>query len=115
MWYELIYIFNFNLKSDYFTLIESFRASPILPVTLESYIIGTIIDDTLIKAPPKGETPIIFASPTRLAFSLYSINGLPKISFDDIDYTEQVDYIIPNPPTDKDIKEALTMFSVKDL
>lgn len=35
--------------------------------------------------------------------------------FDDIDYTEQVDYIIPNPPTDKDIKEALTMFSVKDL
>ena len=35
--------------------------------------------------------------------------------FDDIDYTEQVDYIIPNPPTDKVIKEALTMFSVKDL
>ena len=35
--------------------------------------------------------------------------------FDDIDYTEQVDYIMPNPPTDKDIKEALTMFSVKDL
>lgn len=28
--------------------------------------------------------------------------------FDDIDYTEAVDYLIPNPPTDEEIKQLLT-------
>ena len=28
--------------------------------------------------------------------------------FDDIDYTEAVDWLIPNPPTDEEIKSVLT-------
>jgi len=28
--------------------------------------------------------------------------------FDDIDYTEEVEYVIPNPPTDEDVKKTLT-------
>lgn len=32
--------------------------------------------------------------------------------FDDIDYTEAVDYIIPNPPSDEEIKRGLTEFSI---
>ena len=35
--------------------------------------------------------------------------------FDDIDYTEQVDYIIPNPPTDAQIKQQLTDFATQGL
>lgn len=31
--------------------------------------------------------------------------------FDDIDYTETVDWLIPNPPTEEVIKEALTEFA----
>lgn len=31
--------------------------------------------------------------------------------FDDIDYTETVDWLIPNPPTEEEIKEALTEFA----
>lgn len=31
--------------------------------------------------------------------------------FDDIDYTETVDWLIPNPPTEEKIKEALTEFA----
>ena len=35
--------------------------------------------------------------------------------FDDVDYTEAVDYLIPNPPTDEEIKHGLTEFSVQGL
>lgn len=35
--------------------------------------------------------------------------------FDDVDYTEKVDYIISNPPTDEEIKNRLTELSVEDL
>lgn len=35
--------------------------------------------------------------------------------FDDVDYTEAVDYIIPNPPTDKEIKRRLTEISIQGL
>lgn len=35
--------------------------------------------------------------------------------FDDVDYTEKVDYIISNPPTDDEIKNRLTELSVEDL
>lgn len=35
--------------------------------------------------------------------------------FDDVDYTEQVDYIISNPPTDDEIKNHLTELSVAEL
>ena len=31
--------------------------------------------------------------------------------FDDIDYTETVDWLIPNPPTEEEIKEVLTEFA----
>lgn len=33
--------------------------------------------------------------------------------FDDIDYTEAVDWLIPNPPTDDEIKMALTKIAVQ--
>ena len=32
--------------------------------------------------------------------------------FDDVDYSEQVDYIIPNPPTDAEIQSRLTELSI---
>ena len=35
--------------------------------------------------------------------------------FDDVDYTETVDYLIPNPPTDEEIKCRLTEISVQGL
>ena len=33
--------------------------------------------------------------------------------FDDIDYTEAVDYLIPNPPTDEEIKQLLTEIAMQ--
>jgi len=33
--------------------------------------------------------------------------------FDDIDYTEAVDWLIPNPPTDGEIKQALTEIAIQ--
>ena len=33
--------------------------------------------------------------------------------FDDIDYTEAVDWLIPNPPTDDEIKQSLTEIAVQ--
>ena len=33
--------------------------------------------------------------------------------FDDVDYSEEVDYIIPNPPSDAEIKTTLTEISIK--
>ena len=35
--------------------------------------------------------------------------------FDDIDYTEAVDWLIPNPPTDDEIRKALTEIAVQGL
>lgn len=35
--------------------------------------------------------------------------------FDDIDYTEAVDWLIPNPPSDNEIKQALTEIAVQGL
>ena len=35
--------------------------------------------------------------------------------FDDVDYTEQVDYIIPNPPTDITIQQKLTNIALQGL
>ena len=35
--------------------------------------------------------------------------------FDDVDYTEAVDYIIPNPPSDQEIKQTLTDYSIAGL
>lgn len=35
--------------------------------------------------------------------------------FDDVDYTEQVEYLIPDPPTEGEIKKKLTELSVQDV
>ena len=35
--------------------------------------------------------------------------------FDDVDYTEQVEYIIPNPPAEEEIKASLTKISLQDV
>ena len=35
--------------------------------------------------------------------------------FDDVDYTEAVDYTIPNPPPDNEIKQLLTVISIEGL
>lgn len=35
--------------------------------------------------------------------------------FDDVDYTEAVDYLIPNPPTDEEIKQTLTEIAVREV
>lgn len=35
--------------------------------------------------------------------------------FDDIDYAEQVEYLIPNPPTAEEIKQGLTELSLRDI
>ena len=32
--------------------------------------------------------------------------------FDDVDYSEQVDYMIPNPPTDDEIKQKLIEIAI---
>ena len=35
--------------------------------------------------------------------------------FDDVDYTEQVEYLIPNPPAEAEIKARLTEISLQDM
>lgn len=35
--------------------------------------------------------------------------------FDDIDYTEAVDWLVSNPPTDDEIKQALTKIAIQGL
>ena len=35
--------------------------------------------------------------------------------FDDVDATEQVDYMMPHPPADDAVKQALTAFAVQGL
>lgn len=50
---------------------------------------------------------------TRIFGELFSEKMLRSqlCYFDDIDYTETVDWLIPNPPTEEEIKEALTEFA----
>ncbi len=50
---------------------------------------------------------------TRIFGQLYSekLFRSQLCYFDDIDYTEQVEYIIPNPPIDDEIKQALTDYA----
>ena len=36
-------------------------------------------------------------------------------SFNDVDYTEEVDYLLPNPPTNEEIRSALTDMVQKGL
>ena len=35
--------------------------------------------------------------------------------FDDVDYTEQVEYLIPNPPAEAEIKARLTEISLQGM
>lgn len=35
--------------------------------------------------------------------------------FDDIDYSEAVDYLVPDPPTEEVIKETLTEYSISGI
>lgn len=35
--------------------------------------------------------------------------------FDDIDYTEAVEWLVPNPPTEDEIKSALTEFATQGI
>ena len=35
--------------------------------------------------------------------------------FDDVDYTEQVEYLIPKPPTEEEVKARLTELSIQDV
>lgn len=55
----------------------------------------------------------ITAEATRIFGQLYSekLFRSQLCYFDDIDYTEQVEYTIPNPPTDDEIKQALTDYA----
>lgn len=56
----------------------------------------------------------ITACATRLFGELFSEKMFRSqlCYFDDIDYTEAVDWLIPNPPTDIEIKQALTEIAV---
>ena len=33
--------------------------------------------------------------------------------FDDVDYTEQVEYLIPEPPSEEEVKDSLTELSIQ--
>ena len=59
----------------------------------------------------------ISAEATRIFGQLYSekLFRSQLCYFDDIDYTEQVEYIIPYPPTDEEIKQALTDYATAGL
>ena len=35
--------------------------------------------------------------------------------FDDIDYSETVDYLVPDPPTEEEIKDTLTEYSISGI
>lgn len=56
----------------------------------------------------------ISAEATELFGELYSekMFRVQLTYFDDIDYTEQVDYLIENPPTDEEIKSKLTELAI---
>ena len=57
----------------------------------------------------------ITACATRLFGELFSEKMFRSqlCYFDDIDYTEAVDWLIPNPPTDDEIKQTLTDIAVQ--
>ena len=57
----------------------------------------------------------ITACATRLFGELFSEKMFRSqlCYFDDVDYTEAVDWLIPNPPTDDEIKQALTEIAVQ--
>ena len=59
----------------------------------------------------------ITACATRLFGELFSEKMFRSqlCYFDDVDYTETVDWLIPNPPTDDEIKLALTEIAVLGL
>lgn len=59
----------------------------------------------------------ITAEATRIFGQLYSekLFRSQLCYFEDIDYTEQVEYIIPNFPTDDEIKKALTDYATAGL
>jgi len=56
----------------------------------------------------------ITACATRLFGELFS-EKMFRSQFDDVDYTEAVDWLIPNPPTDDEIKQTLTEIAVQGL
>ena len=59
----------------------------------------------------------ITACATRLFGELFSEKMFRSqlCYFDDVDYTEAVDWLIPNPPTDDEIKQTLTEIAVQGL
>ena len=61
--------------------------------------------------------PEISSAATKLFGELYSEKMFRSqlCYFDDVDYTETVDYLTPNPPTDEEIKRKLTEISLQGL
>lgn len=61
--------------------------------------------------------PEISSAATKLFGELYSEKMFRSqlCYFDDVDYTETVDYLTPNPPTDEEIKCKLTEISLQGL
>ena len=61
--------------------------------------------------------PEISSAATKLFGELYSEKMFRSqlCYFDDVDYTEIVDYLTPNPPTDEEIKRKLTEISLQGL
>lgn len=59
----------------------------------------------------------ISATATQLFGELYSekMFRTQLCYFDDIDYTEAVEWLIPNPPTNEEIRLALTDYATQDL
>lgn len=59
----------------------------------------------------------ISAEATRIFGELYSEKMFRSqlCFFDDIDYTEPVDYLLPNPPANDEIKSALIHFAMQSL
>ena len=59
----------------------------------------------------------ITAEATRIFGELFSekIFRSQLCYFDDIDYTEVVDWLIPNPPTEEEIQRALTEIAIQQL
>lgn len=110
---------------------------PIQPVTsFESFRIPSLLDLAAMKAYALGRRSkwkdyvdlyfllsehFSLAEITSRAESLFGELFSEKLFrsqlsfFDDVDYSEEVEYLIPNPPADEKIKEELTKISIKDL
>lgn len=110
---------------------------PIQPVTnLESFRIPSLLDLSAMKAYALGRRSK-WKDYVDLYFLLTEHFSLAEISsraeslfgelfseklfrsqlsfFDDVDYSEEVEYLIPNPPSDDVVKEELTKISIIDL